>query len=45
MLFVDGSLDFVEPANFVGVGVRNNGVIWLEESLAGTREKILRVEV
>ena len=30
---------------FVGVGFRDNGVVWLEESVASWREKMLRIEI
>ena len=45
VLFVDGGFEFIKPAEFIGIGFRNNGVVWLEESFAGRREKMLRIEV
>ena len=44
-LFVDGSLDFIEPTNFVRVRFRDDNVIWLKENLAGRGVEVLRVEV
>ena len=44
-LFVDGSLDFIEPTNFVRVRFRNDNVIWLKESSAGRRVEVVGVEV
>ena len=42
-LFIDRSLKFIKLSNFVRVGVRDDNVIRLKESLAGRRVEVLRV--
>ena len=44
-LFIEGSLEFFKPSEFIGVRVRNDSAKRSKENMAGRRAEVLRVEV